>query len=249
MKTESLIKKKRAALQYFINQLINTKAKEHIGKIFLFGSLSKGRIKEDSDIDLLVFCTSKTDLVFEECLDLQLDTYSKHLESVEPLVYPVEMMKSPDSYFFYRVAKYGEEVYGMDEDRLKIQEAKNYLSLAEEYLEGAKENISAKRDRIAIDTGYNAAELAVKALLLLEMNDIPSSHGGVVGEFGRLYVKKEKVAREFGRGLNKALALRNKARYVYDVQLSVAEATEVIEVATKIIRLADEVISANNPRV
>ena len=128
----------------------------------------------------------------------------------------------------------------MQENELKRQEAKNYLILASEYLEGATESLKSKRIRIAIDTGYNAAELTAKALLLLELDEIPSSHGGVVGEFGKLYIKTERIEREIGRRLNKALDLRNKARYVYNAEISALQAEEVIKLAEKMIQIAPD---------
>lgn len=88
-----------------------------------------------------------------------------------------------------------------------------------------------------LDTGYNAAELCAKALLLLELDEIPSARGGVVGEFGRLYIKTEKFPKEIDRMLNKSLDLRNKARYVYNVEITNNDAREVILLTEKIIQI------------
>lgn len=240
MKVNELVEKKRESLHYFVSQLMNAETRKYIGKIFLFGSVVSGQVREESDIDLLILCFDKTDLVLDKCIDLQMETYYRYSESVEPLIYPIEIARNPDSYFLYRVTRYGEEVYGMEENELKRHEAENYLTLACEYLEGAKENLKSKRFRIAIDTGYNAAELAAKALLLLEVDEIPSSHGGVVGEFGKLYVKTGRIEREIGRGLNKALDLRNKARYVYNTEISTIEAEEIIKLSSKMIQIATD---------
>ncbi|MBU1599244.1 HEPN domain-containing protein, partial [bacterium] len=79
-----------------------------------------------------------------------------------------------------------------------------------------------------------------KALLLLELDEIPSSHGGVVGEFGKLYIRTERIEREIGRRLNKALDLRNKARYVYNAEISALQAEEVLKLAEKMIQIAPD---------
>lgn len=233
--TTQLITEKRQALSFFADYLLQSQAKEYVGKIFLFGSLAKGRVKAESDVDVLIVCLNNLKAVTEVCLDAQMETYYRFSESVEPLISPIEVLVNPDSYFLYRAIKYGEEVYSMDEKKLKLEEAKNYLLLADDYLQGARESLKSNRPRIAIDTGYNAAELCAKALLLLELDEIPSSHGGVVGEFSKFYIKTEKLPKEIGRGMNKALDLTNKARYVYNAEITHHDAQEVLLLAGRIL--------------
>jgi uncharacterized protein (UPF0332 family) len=60
------------------------------------------------------------------------------------------------------------------------------------------------------------------------MDEIPSTHGGVVTEFGKFYIKAEKVPREIGHNLNKALDMMNKARYVWNAEITEQEARDVI---------------------
>jgi len=67
-----------------------------------------------------------------------------------------------------------------------------------------------------------------------EEEEIPGSYGGIVGEFGRLYVKTEKIDKKIGRGLNRALELRNKARYDFKIQISEEQTKGVIELAGKL---------------
>ena len=61
-----------------------------------------------------------------------------------------------------------------------------------------------------------------------------------MGEFGKLYIKTEKIEREIGRRLNNALDLRNKARYVYNAEISALQAEEVIKLAEKMIQIAPD---------
>jgi len=42
--------------------------------------------------------------------------------------------------------------------------------------------------RVAVDVGYNAVELCIKALILLRAGEIPRTHGGIVKKFGEIYV-------------------------------------------------------------
>lgn len=234
--------KKKEALKYFVERLLSGQLKDHIAKIVLFGSVAKGTAKRDSDVDVLIFATKMLEEVSNVCAEAQMETYFEYSESVEPLIYPLEKLRIPGSYFLYRAINYGEEVYSMDEERLKMEEIKNYLQLAEEYLDGAKEALKARRFRIAIDAAYNAAELCAKGLILLKSDELPGSHGGIVGEFGKLYVKTGKVSKEAGRRLNKSLEVRNKARYEFSADISEEKAQEIIKLAEEIkTLLADKV--------
>lgn len=127
----------------------------------------------------------------------------------------------------------------MGERELKIKEISNLLKLAEEYLEGAEDALDSSHLRIAIDAAYNVAELCAKGSLLFEMEELPSSHGGVIGEFGRLYVKTENVPKELGRRLNRGLEVRNKARYDFNADISKERAVELIELAKRMVSLLD----------
>lgn len=83
----------------------------------------------------------------------------------------------------------------------------------EEYLEYAKDGLSEHKIRLAIDTGYNACELLVKSLIVSKKEPLAGSHGGVVGQFGRLFILSGKFSEHLGRNLHLALELRAKARY------------------------------------
>jgi uncharacterized protein (UPF0332 family) len=66
------------------------------------------------------------------------------------------------------------------------------------------------------------------------MEDIPSSHSGIVGKFGELYVRTGTFPKEMGRRLNRSLWLRNQARYERHAKIGEEEAREVIEVAKEL---------------
>ena len=230
--------KKREALSYYLESLLRGRLKDKIAAVYLFGSMAQGRAVQESDVDLLIFGAGELEQIADLCAELQLETYCRYSESVEALVYPLEAMRTP-SYFLYRVIHRGEEVYRMDEGELKRQEARNLLNLAEEYLEGAREILAAKRFRIVCDTAYNAVELCIKGLLLLEMDELPKTHGGIIGEFGRHYVQSGKVAKELGRRLNRGLELRNKARYDFNIRVSREEAEGMLGLAEEMAQLLE----------
>lgn len=226
--------KKQKALDFFLNELLKTEAKNSVAKIILFGSLLKGEPKEESDIDLLVITTDSSTEISNACADASFETAMATGESVEPLVRCVDDIRYPQSYFLFSVIERGKEIYRMDGEELRKKEARNYLDLSSEYLDGARTNSQRGYFRIAVDAAYNACELAIKGLLLLRLPDIPGSHGGIVNKFGELYVKAGDVPKEMGRGIGLALEKRNNARYEPHVQMTKDQAEEVIGLGEKL---------------
>lgn len=230
---------KREALNYFM-KLILEKARDKIGKIIVFGSLARGKADKDSDIDVLVIGIKDIGALLDVCADAQLDTWYEHFESVEPLVEPLENLERPDPYFLQGILQYGKEVYSMEEEEIRKTRAKGHLDLAEIFLEDSRKLLHLGSYRSAIDLAYNASEHCAKGLLNLKGEELPSTHGGIVGEFGRLYVKPGEVEKELGRRFGRALERRNEARYKLNVEINREKAEEVISLADSLIALLSE---------
>jgi uncharacterized protein (UPF0332 family)/predicted nucleotidyltransferase len=226
--TVRLYPRKEEALRRFVHKLLESKVGGSIGRILLFGSAAKGEAREGSDIDLLVVATDSVEEVSRACAEAAFEVAVETGESVEPLVRCVDRVRHPQSYFLYRTLHSGQEVYRMEAEELRRREARNYLNLSLEYLEGAIRNRDAGHFRIAVDAAYNACELVVKALLLLKLPDLPGSHGGIVQRFGELYVVTGDIPRDVGRRIAQALEKRNDARYDPHAALGLEEAAEVI---------------------
>lgn len=217
--------------------LLNLPSGRYIGKIVLFGSYAKGYASDSSDIDLLLITTNGKE-IRKEILDSVYDFMVEEGLPLEVILAHVNDIYFPKDYFLSNVLRYGVEVYSMDGLELKRSVIEGLLELAEEYLKGAEEILQSGHVRIAIDAGYNGAELAIKALILLKQDDLPGSHGGIASLFGQLYIKSGEVNRELGRALNRALELRNRVRYRIDASFSKEEAYSVIDLAREIFSLA-----------
>lgn len=231
MVKEEILKK----VDEFTKRLLASKAGGQIVKLCLFGSVVKeGHLKKDSDVDLLVVVNNgrKTK---EEIIDLSFDFQMEEGFPVEPIICGIEDLFPITDYFVYNCLNYGVEVYSMEKNKIKRENCKHLKRLAEEYLEGATNAKEEGFFRLAVDAAYNAAELAMKGLILLIEDDLPGSHGGIVGEFGRLYVKSGKLEREIGRKANQSLGLRNQARYKFLARIGKEEADSVIELASFLI--------------
>jgi len=85
--------------------------------------------------------------------------------------------------------------------------------------------------RVTIDAGCNAIELAVKSLILKHEDDIPGSHGGVVGKLGELFVRSGRLDTSLGRRVHQALEKRNRDRYQFTASVGKSDADENTELA------------------
>lgn len=221
------------AIKLFQNKVLTSKISADILKIVLFGSFAKGKETEESDLDVLIL-SSDGKAVREEIAKIAFSLQMDYQIPIEPIIENVEETIYP-SYFLYNVLSYGKEVYSVEKEKIKQEAQANLIRLAEEYLSGAEEAAKSNRSRLAIDAAYNAAELAIKALLLRKIDDLPGSHGGVVGRFGELFVKTKEFEEDLGRRLNLALELRNSARYKYQAVLREEEVRTVLNLAQTII--------------
>lgn len=229
---ETTLLKKQEALDYFTKSLLNSKAKRDIGKIFLFGSMARQSVKPESDIDLLVFSLANTEKVRQTVQAVAFDATAKYGESIEPLIYEYTLFKHPDSYFIFNNIKKGREIYSMSPQQLKNKEQTVKIDLAEDYLSAAEFLLKNKKYRQATDAAYNAAELCVKALLLNKLDELPSTHGGLVQKFSEIFIKeKKKFDREIGRQLHQALEWRNRARYEGAIDITPETALEIVKLA------------------
>jgi len=208
-----------------------------IAKVILFGSHAKGMVSLESDIDILIF-TSNGSGIDNSLMDRIYDFMVENNLPLEVITRPVYDFFFTHDYFTFNIIQNGIEIYSMEKSQLKEGTVKDLLSLCEEYLESAREVLGNNRIRLAIDAGYNAAELATKALILLIQDDLPGSHGGVVSQFGQLYAKPGLIEKEVGRNLNLALKLRNEARYRPDANFSEQNALFILDLAEKLMKFA-----------
>ena len=195
----------------------------------------------ESDIDILIF-TANGSGIDKSLMDRIYDFMVKNNMPLEVITRSVYDFFFTYDYFTFNVIQNGIEIYSMEKSQLKETAVKDILGLCVEYLESAREVLGTNRIRLAIDAGYNAAELAAKALILLKQDDLPGNHGGVVNRFGQLYDKTGLIEKEVGRSLNLALKLRNEARYRPDALFTEQNARFVLDLTERLIALAGDKI-------
>jgi uncharacterized protein (UPF0332 family)/predicted nucleotidyltransferase len=218
----------------FVDYLLSRPVAPKVAKVFVFGSVVKGGATADSDVDILIV-TLNGDAVGEQIDDALLDFHLQSAAPLEVVTCALSEILPPTDYFLVNVLRYGKEIYSMPQEEIKRTAARDLAALAREYLEASEEALERERHRLAADGAYNAAELAAKGLILLKVDDLPGSHGGIVQLFGSLYVQSGELEREIGRQLNTALRLRNLARYRYDAIVSKQDAETVLSLARQLL--------------
>jgi len=239
---------KLEALRDFMERLLASPAREHIAKVFLFGSALRGEVWEESDVDVLVFGMRPLGSVEEACMDAAYETILDASESVEPLVRTVSHFFYPQSYFVYTVLREGKEVYSMDEERLRRKEVETMYTLATKYLGEARRRYEPDDEgsrRVTIDAAYNAVELCAKAMLRLKVECLPKAHTGVVTLFSDHYIKTGGVPRHFGRAFTRALKYRNDARYDGDADITPAMVDEVLDFAEEMVSMFEDMLAGS----
>jgi len=94
-------KRKIKALEYFKDRFLQSKVRNKIAKLILFGSLARGEATDNSDIDLLVIALGDLGNVSYACADAALWAGIE----MEPIVDCIEDFNYLKSYFFYNVKK------------------------------------------------------------------------------------------------------------------------------------------------
>lgn len=231
-------RRKLEAAEYF-SSILASRIPKSICKIYLFGSVAKKKFSVESDVDLLIVL----DKLSEEDLDMVAEAaFEASMKTGEPIetvtMSILEFHSKASTPFLHEVLNYGVKLY----DGGEAPAINSLLHLADEYYSYALDAFKDGKYRLTIDTGYNAAELIVKALIILKNQPLAPSHGGIIQQFGRLYVTTGIVDKEIGKKLYRALDLRNKARYDATYIATEEEASIILKLVEKLKDIAKTVV-------
>jgi uncharacterized protein (UPF0332 family)/predicted nucleotidyltransferase len=208
---------------------------------YLFGSTAKGVATSESDIDvLIVYSDMKERDLLEAASEISFRLACEEGKWIETVSMSKEEFEQSlgHSPFLWEVLKFGKPIFtSLTGTEWKL-DFTDYLELAEEYLNYAKDALNEGKLRLAIDSGYNSCELLVKALIISAGASLSSSHGGIVTQFGKLFVLTGELPQELGRSLNLSLELRAKARYKPKTDLSPTDAEVVVSLAGELLKAA-----------
>jgi predicted nucleotidyltransferase len=133
----ALLDRKHRALDDFVARVKESEIGDNI-EVILYGSMLRGDAHEESDIDVLVIATGDLRQVDETCGDIAFDVMLDQGQRVSPMVYCVDVLHYPTSYFSYGAIRESKEVYSVEEETIRREEATDLLHLAQTYLEMAR---------------------------------------------------------------------------------------------------------------
>lgn len=243
---DTILERKYRALEEFTARVRSSPVGDRVARMILYGSVLRGDAGPESDVDLLVVATGDVRAVGRALGDIAFEVMLEHGELVSPMVYCPDEYRHPH-HFLRQVRETGKEVYRVDENTMRRQEALDLLALAQGYIEMAHA-LRGRREYIRgiIDMAYNAAELCAKGLLLLREGDWPKTHSGIVQQFSRAFIVNEPVVEPgVGRALRQALDWRNRARYDPHATLTEADADDVLSVAEQLVNLLQREVYAS----
>ena len=125
------------------------------------------------------------------------------------------------------------------------EDIKALLSKAQESLAAAKLLRSQGYHGFAASRAYYAMFYVAEALLA-SLGQSFSSHGGVIGAFGREFAKTEKLDPKFHRWLIDGQDARNVGDYGVGVEITEDQANELVDHADEFIRIVHEYIEAES---
>ena len=216
---------------------------EKIQGVYLFGSAAKGTATPGSDIDILVVYSDLDERhLLEVASEISFRTVCEGRELIETVPmskkeFEQSLGRSP---FLWEVLEFGRPIFTTISGTEWELDFRDYLDLTREYLNYAKDAFKEKKLRLAIDSGYNACELLAKTLIISTKNPLAPSHGGIVGQFGKLFVLTAKVSKHLGRDLNLGLDLGAKARYKPRAQLEPKDAEFINNLAEESLSIAEK---------
>ncbi|MCK4245006.1 MAG: HEPN domain-containing protein [Candidatus Omnitrophica bacterium] len=239
-------KEKERVIERFTSQLKDRLGEKILG-IYLFGSVAKEKDTPESDIDLLVIYSDINEWGLLEVAS----KISFNLACEENQVIEIVPMSKEDfeqslghSPFLWEVLNFGRPIFTKLTGTEWELNFKDYLELAKEFLGYAEDALRQEKTRLAIDSGYNAIELLVKALIISTKEPLASSHGGVVAQFGKLFVLTGKLPSQFGHNLHLCLDLRASARYKPKAKLNPEDAKFVIDRVKKLLNFAEGILES-----
>jgi uncharacterized protein (UPF0332 family) len=157
---------------------------------------------------------------------------------IEPTIVNVHEFMS-DNPFIAEISKSGIVLYATNPETKARISARDYYFLALEWLDYAKDALKEGKTRLSVDSAYNVIELIMKGLILMKGESLARSHGGILDQFGRLYIITGKVSRQLGKRIHKSLILRNRARYDPRSIIPKEDSEEIVSIAESMVKFIE----------
>ncbi|MBI3989176.1 MAG: nucleotidyltransferase domain-containing protein, partial [candidate division NC10 bacterium] len=125
-----LVERYRKDVERLKEALLASPVGERVIKIYLFGSVARGTVTEQSDIDVLIVLKNGADAA-EQIADVLLSLQMEGCGPLGPLTCSVEDLIAPKDYFLYTVTRRGKEIYSMPEEEIRREGARRLRDLVQ----------------------------------------------------------------------------------------------------------------------
>lgn len=121
--------------------------------------------------------------------------------------------------------------------------------VVEQNLEKAKDRLDAAQlllDNEKFEDSVNRAYYSIyhSAMALLRTKDVsPKTHKGLIGQFGKKFVKTEKVDKNFSKMLSHAESLRETADYGIEPEIKSEDAAKTVKNAKEFLEMVKKQLS------
>ena len=184
--------------------------------LVLLGSYARGEARgKDSDVDLLVLLADEVN-GWQEYLKIEPVSWSLSLESGYVLsTFPMnaEAYKGSRKFHHERPQRRGNP---------HVSEVRAYLAKATGSFHEAGLLLAEGDADFAVSRAYYGCFYVAEAPLFDAGSNV-STHAGVIGEYGRIFAKTERLDRDFHKLLNRAFRTRQSADYDPDFDLDDVE--------------------------
>lgn len=119
---------------------------------------------------------------------------------------------------------------------------KQNLEKAKDRLDAAQLLLDNEKFEDSVNRAYYSMYHSAMALLRTK-NVLPKTHKGLIGEFGKKFVKTENVDKKFSKMLSHAESLRESADYGIESEIKLEDAAKTVKNAKEFLKMAKKQLS------
>jgi len=225
---------------------------ESVKTVILYGSLARGEVGEESDVDILVIIedTPEEARIKDEILKI---AYEIDYESgFRAIISPISLTLKE---FTQRLEAGSPFIYNALKDAIILHDnglrdiIKRHIEISEKFLQSSKLLLREGYVRSAIDRAYYSMYHAAQAALIWRGVTPPKTHSGLVAKFGEELIQSGICSKELGRYLSNAMKKRISGTYEVESEPEEETALKLIKNAEIFLKKVKELVNLDSPPI